>query len=176
MEQRKGPHVAVNIALGLCLKLRPGAPYLATWVVQEAQQCFLKLLIVLARSHEAFGSLVIDTYSSSLIIHSQVFSGPNIASFWAHSPGLGSVAPFGSTFRPTVDPWAFSPACMEIFASDCSLCSWGQPLEPSLFSSGFALVPGACCSHQAQCGLSFLPKLQFASAFWFPSFSCTCLL
>lgn len=76
MEQRKGPHVAVNIALGLCLKVRPRAPYLATWVVQEAQQCFPKLLIVLARSQEAFGSQVIDTYFSSLITTPKCFQDP----------------------------------------------------------------------------------------------------
>lgn len=99
-------------------------------MVQEAQQCFLTLLVALARSQEAFGPQVVDTYSSSFIIHSQVFSGPKSASFWVRSPGLGSVAPFGSTFMPTVDPWAFSPGSvapvyMAIFASDHSLCSWG---------------------------------------------------
>ena len=47
-----------HIVLGLCVKVRPGAVYLARQVVQEAQQCALKLIIPLVRSQEAFGPQV----------------------------------------------------------------------------------------------------------------------
>lgn len=74
-------------------------------------------------------------------------------------------------FSPgSVLPWL--SACMEISDSNHSPRSWGQPLESSLFSSGFTFVPGAWRRRRAQCGLSSSSGLSLPPTFWFSAFTC----
>lgn len=154
--------------MGLCVKVRPGALYLARQVVLEAWPCALNLVI---GSDQIIGGLqaqVVEMSFSSLV-PSWVFPGPSPASFPPTTFGWALWSPIVSTLLPHVDPGLFSPGlvtpiCMEIPALNCGQYFWQQPL-------GLLVLISFCFRSlleviRAQRGLSSPPS------FWVFSFGC----
>lgn len=140
------------------MKMRPGFLYLVIQVVREAQQCFLRLPIALARSQEASGPQVVDTYSSSLIICFQVFQDST-------QPPAGLCSPFQEHPRAFL-PWVSAPGLHGDFCLKPQSVILGAAL--GIF---FVLFRVCFCLWSLEKPV-WLFLLLRSPPFWFLSFTC----